>query len=171
MVRVSNHRDQQLKKDIQPYIKKYYDYTYQKLVEVEEIIRGNINNMSSEIKTIEFNIKDVNKNLSKASELLSDASARMNKEEQEAQNNIISSGKFPYPKDPLHPIFNGRNLVCIAISILGFGLLSEAYGKDAFIFVPGIFILSIFVVSRILKDSDDQMNREYSTKVLSLIHI
>ena len=89
----------------------------------------------------------------------------MNKEEQEAQNNIISSGKFPYPKDPLHPIFNGRNLVCIAISILGFGLLSEAYGKDAFIFVPGIFILSIFVVSRILKDSDDQMNREYSTKV------
>ena len=165
MARASNYRDQQLKKDIQPYIKKYYDYTYQKLVEEEEIIRGNLNDMSSEIKTIESNIKNVKKDLSKASELLSDASARMNKEEREAQNNVISSGKFPYPKDPLHPIFNGRNLVCIAISILGFGLLRETYGKDAFIFVPGIFILSIFVASRILKDSDDQINREYSTKV------
>ena len=89
MVRVSNHRDQQLKKDIQPYIKKYYDYTYQKLVEEEEIIRGNINNMSSEIKKIEFNIKDVNKDLSKASELVSDANARMNKEEQESKKKLI----------------------------------------------------------------------------------
>ena len=118
MTRASNYRDQQLKKDIQPYIKKYYDYTYQKVVEEEEIIRGNINDMSSEIKKIEFNIKDVNKDLSKASELVSDANARMGKEEQESRNSIVTSGTLSYPKDPLHPIFNGRNLVCVAISIL-----------------------------------------------------
>ena len=165
MTRASNYRDQQLKKDIQPYIKKYYDYTYQKLVEEEEIIRGNINDMSSEIKKIEFNIKDVNKDLSKASELVSDANARMGKEEQESRNSIVTSGTLSYPKDPLHPIFNGRNLVCVAISILGFGLLSGKYGNEAFIFIPGIFILSIFAVARILKESDAQMEKQYSTEV------
>ena len=165
MARASNYLDQKLKKHIQPRVKKYNDYTYQKLVQEEETIRNKISDMSSEIKTIEFNIKDVKKDLSKASELVSDANARMNKEEQESKNNIISSGTLPYPKDPHHPIFNGRNLVCVAISILGFGLLRETYGNGAFVFIPGIFAISIFVFSRILKDSDDQMNREYSTKV------
>jgi hypothetical protein len=165
MTGASNYLDQKLKKHIQPRVKKYNDYTYQKLVQEEETIRDKISDMSSEIKTIEFNIKEVKKDLSKASELVSEVNARMNKEEQESQNNIISSGTLPYPKDPHHPIFNGRNLVCVAISILGFGLLSETYGNGAFVFIPGIFAISIFVASRILKDSDDQMNREYYTKV------
>jgi 5-methylcytosine-specific restriction endonuclease McrA len=89
----------------------------------------------------------------------------MGNEEQESKNNIITSGTLPYPKDPHHPIFNGRNLVCVIISMLGFAILSGKYGNGAFIFIPGIFILSIFVVSRLLKESDDQINREYSTKV------
>ena len=165
MPRASNYLDQKLKKNIQPRIKKYNDCTYQKLVEEEETIRGKMNDMSSEIKTIEFNIKDVKNNLSKCSELVSAANARMGKEEQESRNSIVTSGTLSYPKDPLHPIFNGRNLVCVAISILGFGLLSGKYGNEAFIFIPGIFILSIFAVARILKESDAQMEKEYSTEV------
>ena len=165
MTRASNYLDQKLKKNIQPRIKKYNDCTYQKLVEEEETIRGKMNDMSSEIKTIEFNIKDVKDNLSRSSSLLSEVNKRMGNEEQESKNNIITSGTLPYPKDPHHPIFNGRNLVCVIISMLGFAILSGKYGNGAFIFIPGIFILSIFVVSRLLKESDDQINREYSTKV------
>ena len=167
MTRASNYRDQQLKKDIQPYIKKYYDYTYQKLVEEEEIIRGNINDMSSEIKKIEFNIKDVNKDLSKASELVSDANARMNKEEQESKNNIVTSGTLPYPEDPLQSIFNGRNIICFILA----GFVAFAFGQDIaegigfILFMPGFFVLFRVIAYWILKDSDDQANREYLAKI------
>ena len=71
MVCLDNDKSKQLlypatKKNIQPHIKKYIDYTHQKLVEEEEIIRGNMSDMSSEIKTIEFNIKDTKNILSKS---------------------------------------------------------------------------------------------------------
>ena len=165
MTRASNYLDQQLKKNIQPRIKKYNEYTYQKLVEEEGTIRGKMKDMSLEIKTIEFNIKDVKNILSKSSSLVSEANARMGNEEQESKNSIVTSGTLPYPENPHHPIFNGRNLVCVAISILGFGLLSENFGGGAFIFIPGIFILSSFAAAQILKESDDQINKEHSTKV------
>jgi hypothetical protein len=167
MTRSSNNLDQKLKKLIQPRIKKYNDYTYQKLVQEEETIRDKISDMSSEIKTIEFNIKDVKKDLSKASELVSEVNARMNKEEQESKNNIVRSGTLPYPEDPLQSIFNGRNIICFILA----GFVAFAFGQDIaegigfILFMPGFFVLFRVIAYWILKDSDDQANREYLAKI------
>lgn len=167
MARASNYLDQKLKKHIQPRIKKYNDYTYQKLVQEEETIRNKISDMSSEIKTIEFNIKDVKKDLSKASELVSDANARMNKEEQESKNNIVTSGTLPYPEDPLQSIFNGRNTICFILA----GFVAFAFAQDIaegigfILFMPAFFVLFKVIAYWILKDSDDQANREYLEKI------
>ena len=167
MTRASNYLDQKLKNNIQPRIKKFNDYTYQKLVEEEETIRGKINEISSEIKTIEFNIKDTKNILTKSSSLLSEANARMGNEEQESRNSIVTSGTLPYPEDPLQPIFNGRNITCFILS----GFVAFAFSQDIakgigfILFMPAFFFLFKVIAYWVLKNNDDQVNKEYLTKV------
>ncbi len=165
--RAINYREQQLKENIQPRIKKYNDYTYQKLAEEEGTIRGKMKDMSSEIKTIESNIKDVKNILSKSSSLLSEANARIGKEEQESRNSIVTSGTLPYPEDPRKTIFNGRNIICFILS----GFTAAAFSQDIaegigfILFMPAFFFLFKVIAYWVLKNDDAQVNREYLTKI------
>ena len=58
MARSYYYNDQKLNQYIQPRIKKYYNYTHQKLVEEEIAIKNKIENISDKIKGTETNIKE-----------------------------------------------------------------------------------------------------------------
>ena len=63
MARSYYYNDQKLNQYIQPRIKKYYNYTHQKLVEEEVSIKKKIDDMSQKISSTEENIKETIKSI------------------------------------------------------------------------------------------------------------
>ena len=91
MARSYYYNDQKLNQYIQPRIKKYYNYTYQKLVEEEVSIKKKIDDMSQKISSTEENIKDTNQINNKLNSFLSEIKWRKSQEEQISKNNIIEN--------------------------------------------------------------------------------
>ena len=94
MARSYYYNDQKLNQFIQPMIKKYYNYTHQKLVEEEITTKNKIENISNKIKGTEANIKETDEILSKLNGLLSDLKYKNSQEEQNSKNQIRSKGNL-----------------------------------------------------------------------------
>ena len=158
------YNDSKLNKYIQPRIKKYYNYTHQKLVEEEVSIKKKIEDMSSRINFTDANIKETNQILNKLHSLLSETKSRISKEEKDSINKVIEKKEFSYPIEPNHPIFNLRNLICLIISIVGTAALMDKFGEGALVFFLTFFIPLRIIANWILKDEDAMAYREYSQK-------
>jgi len=165
MARSYYYNDQKLNQYIQPRIKKYYNYTHQKLVEEEITIKNKIENISNKIKGTETNIKETNEILSKLNGLLSDLKYKNSQEEQNSKNQIRSKGDLFYPAEPLHPIFNVRNFVCIIISVVGVMSLTDKFGEGAYVFFITFFVVSRIIAGFVLKEDDRRVEAEYRERV------
>ena len=165
MARSYYYNDSKLNQYIQPRIKKYYNYTYQKLVEEEVSIKRKIDEMSQNISSTEENIKETNEIKNKLHSYLSEIESRRSQEEQISKNNIIGKKELTYPEEPIHPIFNVRNFVCLIISIVGVIALTDKFGEGAYIFFLTFFIPSRIIAGWVLKDEDRKALDEYYDKV------
>ena len=165
MARSYYYNDSKLNQYIQPRIKKYYNYTHQKLVEEEVSIKQKIDNMSKKIDSTQYNIKETNRILNRFHELLHTVQVRNREEEQLSKNKVLDKGELSYPTEPLHPIFNVRNFVCLIISIVGVIALTDKFGEGAYIFFLTFFIPSRIIAGWVLKDEDRKAQDEYYDKV------
>jgi len=165
MARSYYYNDQKLNQYIQPRIKKYYNYTHQKLVEEEVSIKKKIDDMSERISSTEENIKETNQINNKLNSFLSEIKWRKSQEEQISKNNIISKKELTYPQETIHPIFNFRNLICVVISAVGVLSLTDKFGEGAIIFFISFFIPLRFLANWILKDEDRIADSEYRKKI------
>ena len=165
MARSYYYNDQKLNQYIQPRIKKYYNYTHQKLVEEEVSIKKKIDDMSQKISSTEENIKETNQINNKLNSFLSEIKWRKSQEEQISKNNIINKKELTYPQEIIHPIFNFRNLICVVISAVGVLSLTDKFGEGAIIFFISFFIPLRFLANWILKDEDRIADSEYRKKI------
>ena len=165
MARSYYYNDSKLNQYIQPRIKKYYNYTHQKLVEEEISIKRKIEDMSGRINGTEENIKETNQIVGKLHSILSEVKVRVMDEEKNSENAVIDKGELIYPSEPFHPIFNFRNLICLIISIVGVLSLTDKFGEGAIIFFLSFFIPLRFLASWILKEDDRKAEIEYNNKV------
>mgnify|MGYP001170937337 CR=1 FL=1 len=165
MARSYYHNDSKLNQYIQPRIKKYYNYTHQKLIEEEISIKKKIDEMSIRINGTEKNLRETNQILNKFHGLQSEVRLKISDEEQHSKNKIIDKGELNYPTEPFHPIFNIRNFVCLVISIVGVVALLEKFGDGAIIFFLSFFIPLRIIAGWVLKDEDMRTRAEYHNKV------
>ena len=165
MARSYYYNDSKLNQYIQPRIKKYYNYTHQKLVEEEISIKKKIEDISERINGTEENIKETNQIVGKLHSILSEVKVRIIDEEKNSENALIDKGELAYPGDPFNPIFNFRNLICLIISIFGVLSLTDKFGEGAIIFFLSFFIPLRFLASWILKEDDRKAEIEYNNKV------
>lgn len=165
MARSYYYNDSKLNQYIQPRIKKYYNYTHQKLVEEEVSIKKKIDDMSLKISSTEENIKETNQITNKLHSFLSEIRWRKSQEEQISKNNIIHKRELTYPAEPIHPIFNFRNLICIVISAVGVLSLTDKFGEGAIIFFISFFIPLRLLANWILKDEDRKAESEFREKI------
>ena len=168
MARSYYYNDQKLNQYIQPRIKKYYNYTHQKLVEEEDRIRKKIEEESSVIKHCEKSIKETRELESRLNEIKSTAENKNYNEEQLEKKKIEDSVNILKPTRPNDKgIFSGRNLVCAVIAIITSFAVVESRGDEVFIviwIVPGIFFALKVIAYWILKDEDQREWDQYLLK-------
>ena len=168
MARSYYYNDQKLNQYIQPRIKKYYNYTHQKLVEEEDRIRKKIEEESNVIKQCEKSIKETRELESRLNEIKSAAENKIYNEEQLEKKKIEDSVNILKPTGPNDKaIFSGRNLVCAVIAIITSLAVVESRGDEVFIviwIVPGIFFALKVIAYWILKDEDQREWDQYFQK-------
>ena len=100
MARSYYYNDQKLNQYIQPRIKKYYNYTHQKLVEEEITIKQRIEKESETIKKIESGIKKGREIQEKYSEQQRYLENEIQREEREQRSKVEEKGDISPPIRP-----------------------------------------------------------------------
>ena len=168
MARSYYYNDQKLNQYIQPRIKKYYNYTHQKLVEEEDRIRKKIEEESNVIKQYEKSIKETRELENKLNEIKSAAENKIYNEEQLEKKKIEDNVNILKPTKPNDKgIFSGRNLVCAVIAIVASLSIVESKGDDLFVviwIIPGLFFAFKVIAYWILKQEDERKWDQYFLK-------
>jgi 5-methylcytosine-specific restriction endonuclease McrA len=164
MARSYYYNNQKLNQYIQPRIKKYYNYTHQKLVEEEISIKRRIEDESKIIKKIELDInkgRDIENKYTNQQRVLE---SEIKKEEREQRSKIEKNSDIIYPLEPSqNNIINGRNIICFILS--GFAAFSFsqdiADGIGFILFMPAFFFLFKVIAYWILKADDENETQKY----------
>ena len=118
MARSYYYNDQKLNQYIQPRIKKYYNYTHQKLVEEEQRIKDSILRESEIIKKIEDDIKKGKEIETRYTQLKYNLENQIREEENREKKEIESKGEMVRPIEPNKDnIVNGRNIICLILAV------------------------------------------------------
>ena len=168
MARSYYYNDQKLNQYIQPRIKKYYNYTQQKLVEEEISIKKRIGKESETIKKIELNIKKGREIEDKYSEQKRVLEIEIQKEERDQRNRVEKSGDISPPIEPNQKnIINGRNIVCFILSgFVAFSVTQDiAEGIGFVLFMPAFFFLFKVIAYWILKADDENEIQRYLKEI------
>jgi hypothetical protein len=165
MARSYYYNDQKLNQYIQPRIKKYYNYTHQKLVEEEQKIKDSIQKESEIIKKIEDNIKKGREIESKYSQHKYNLEDQIREEENREKSKIESKGEVVRPLEPNKDnIVNGRNIICLILAVFAaffFGQDKADHIALSIIFVPAFFFVFKVIAYWILKQEDEMETQKY----------
>ena len=165
MARSYYYNDQKLNQYIQPRIKKYYNYTHQKLVEEEQKIKDSIQRESEVIKKIENDIKKGKEIETKYSQQKYDLENQIREEENREKSKIESKGKVVRPLEPNQDnLVNGRNIICLILAVFAaflFGQDKADHIAMSIIFVPGFFLVFKVIAYWILKQEDEMETQKY----------
>ena len=168
MARSYYYNDQKLNQYIQPRIKKYYNYTHQKLVEEEAQIKKKIQKESDVIKQCEKSIKDTREIENRLNEIKISAENKIHSEEQIKKKQIEDNINISKPTSPNNAvILSGRNLVCAVIAIVASLSIVESKGDDLFVviwIIPGLFFAFKVIAYWVLKQEDEREWDQYLLK-------
>jgi len=168
MARSYYYNDQKLNQYIQPRIKKYYNYTHQKLVEEEIAIKQRIEKESETIKKIESGIKKGREIQEKYSEQQRYLENEIQREEREQRSKVEEKGDISPPIRPNQDnIVNGRNIVCFLLSgFVAFSVAQDiADGIGFILFMPAFFFLFKVIAYWILKADDENETQKYLKEI------
>ena len=164
MARSYFYNENKLKEYIQPRIKKYYNYTHQKLVQEERSIKQKIENESKRIKKISLDIQKGKENEGKYIEQKRFLENEIDREETDQRYKLENEGDISPPIKPNQDnIVNGRNIVCFLLS----GFVSFSASQDItsgigfIIFMPAFFLLFKVIAYWILKADDENQQQAY----------
>ena len=168
MARSYYYNDSKLNQYIQPRIKKYYNYTYQKLVQEEISIKQKIENESKTIKKIELDIQKGREIQDKYSEQQRLLENEIQREERDQRTKLENDGDISPPIRPNQEnIINGRNIVCFLLSGFVSFIVSQdiAKGIGFVLFMPAFFFLFKVIAYWILKADDEHETQKYLKEI------
>lgn len=165
MARSYYYNDQKLNQYIQPRIKKYYNYTHQKLVEEEQRIKDSILRESEIIKKIEDDIKKGKEIETRYTQLKYNLENQIREEENREKKEIESKGEMVRPIEPNKDnIVNGRNIICLILAVFAAFLFGQGKADNvamSIIFVPAFFFVFKVIAYWILKQDDEIEAQKY----------
>ena len=140
-------------------IRKYREFTYQKLLLEEDKIGKNIESLSKRINDINLDYKKINNDIEKISSQLNKIN-QLEFEEQESKNKIANELKLTKPKIPKKGT--------LRYWIAGIGTFPSAYflGNNTnevlyYYSIPAFFLIYSVILNAFLKESDDRMFKNY----------
>ena len=141
-------------------IRKYREFTYQKLLLEEDKIGKNIESLSKRINDINLDYKKINNDIEKLSSQLNKIENQLEFEEQESKNKIANELKLTKPKIPKKGT--------LRYWIAGIGTFPSAYflGNNTnevlyYYSIPAFFLIYSVILNAFLKESDDRMFKNY----------
>ena len=165
MARSYYYNDSKLNQYIQPRIKKYYNYTYQKLVEEEQRIKDSIQKESEIIKKIEDDIKKGKEIETKYSQQRYNLENQIREEENKEKSKIEDKGEVVRPLEPNQDkVVNGRNIVCLLLAVFAAFLFGQDKADNiamSILFVPAFFFVFKVIAYWILKQEDEMETQKY----------
>jgi 5-methylcytosine-specific restriction endonuclease McrA len=155
-------------KNVKDRTEKYYNFTYQKLVEEENQIKKKIQEESAVIKQCEKNIKEAKDITTRLNEIKVLAENKIRSEEQIEKKQIEDNINISKPASPNDTaILNGRNLVCAVIAIVASFAIVESKGDALFVviwIIPGLFFAFKLIAYWVLKQEDEREWDQYFLK-------
>jgi hypothetical protein len=168
MVRSYYYNNHKLNQYIQPKIKKYYNYTHQKLVEEEISIKQRIEEESKIIRKIELDIKKGREIEHKYNSQQKFLESEIEGEEREQRFKIEKRSDIIPPTEPTqNNIINGRNIICLILSGFAAFIFSQdiADGIGFILFMPAFFFLFKVIAYWILKEADENETQIYLKEI------
>ena len=164
MARSNYYNNQKFNEYIQSRLKKYHDYTYQKLTEEEDILKKKIKKGFEIIKTSEQSIKESREIGTELSENKKSVENENAKEESEQRDKAKINGNTPPIRPNNETIINGRNVACFLLAGFTAAAASQGIteGIGFILFIPAFFFLFKVIAYWLLKSQDvRELDRYY----------
>ena len=144
-------------------LKQAQNYTYQKLLVAEENLKKDIKNFYKQINEITNNIKNLSPKIDQYEQQIKVLTNELDEWERKEKKKVEKEQNLQIPPYPEQGLFSGRNILALLISIPVAMLLGK-FDKNGFfviLFIPAPFLLFRFLISRILKNSDEFEKSNY----------
>lgn len=151
-------------KNVKDRTEKYYNFTYQKLSEEEDVLKKKIKKEFERIKISEQSIKETREIGTGLNEKRRTVENEIIKEESEQRDKAKINGISPPLRPDNDTIINARNVICFLLAgFTGYAVSQDIAEGIAFIlFIPAFFFLFKVIAYWVLKAEDQrELDRYY----------